>query len=116
MASLAANPVPLSRWRQFSYFGSRLQSAAPHPDHHAIVLGETNSGKPSQGDFEKMARRRFQDPKPSRLGKWWYLLCWQDEFIGGRRLRKRKRIKLAPASMPEREVRKIAAEILRPMN
>jgi len=63
-----------------------------------------------------MARRRFQDPKPSRLGKWWYLLCWQDEFIGGRRLRKRKRIKLAPASMPEREVRKIAAEILRPMN
>ena len=63
-----------------------------------------------------MARRRFQDPKPSRLGKWWYLLCWQDEFIGGRRLRKRKRIKLAPATMPEREVRKIAAEILRPMN
>jgi len=63
-----------------------------------------------------MARRRFQDPKPQRLGKWWYLLCWQDEFEEGRRIRKRKRIKLAPATMPEREVRKIAAEILRPMN
>jgi integrase len=63
-----------------------------------------------------MARRRFQDPKPARLGKWWYLLCWQDEFIGGRRIRKRKRIKLALASMPEREARKIAAEVLRPMN
>jgi len=63
-----------------------------------------------------MARRRFQDPRPKRLGKWWYLLCWQDEFIDGRRIRKRKRLKLAPAIMPEREVQKIAAESLRPMN
>jgi peptide-methionine (R)-S-oxide reductase len=63
-----------------------------------------------------MARRRFQDPKPQRLGKWWYLLTWQDEFIETRRIRKRKRIKLAPASMPEREVRKVAAELLRPLN
>lgn len=63
-----------------------------------------------------MARRRFQDPRPKRLGKWWYLLCWQDEFIDGRRIRKRKRLKLAPATMPEREVQKIAAESLRPMN
>jgi len=63
-----------------------------------------------------MARRRFQDPKPKRVGKWWYLLCRQDEFVNGRRTRKRKRIKLAPATMPEREVRKIAAEVLRPMN
>jgi integrase len=63
-----------------------------------------------------MARRRFQDPKPQRLGKWWYLLTWQDEFKEGRRIRKRKRIKLALATMPEREVRKIAAELLRPLN
>jgi len=63
-----------------------------------------------------MARRRFQDPKPQRLGKWWYLLTWQDEFIEGRRIRKRKRIKLALTTMPEREVRKIAAEMLRPLN
>lgn len=63
-----------------------------------------------------MARRRFQDPSPQRLGRWWYLLTWQDEFQNGRRLRKRKRIKLAPASTPLREVRKIAAEVLRPLN
>jgi integrase len=81
-----------------------------------IVLVETNSGKPSKGEFDRMARRRFQDPKPKRVGKWWYLLCWQDEFIEGRKLRKRKRIKIAPAAMPEREVKKIAAETLRPMN
>ena len=63
-----------------------------------------------------MARRRFQDPKPVRLGKWWYILVWQDEFRDGRRVRKRKREKLAPATMPLREVNKIAAEKLRPVN
>lgn len=63
-----------------------------------------------------MARRRFQDPSPKRVGKWWYLLQWQDEFHNGRRIRKRKRVKLAPATMPEREVRKVAAEHLRPLN
>ena len=63
-----------------------------------------------------MARRRFQAPKPTRVGKWWYLLSWQDEFVNGRRIRRRKRTKLAPATMLEREVRKIAAEVLRPLN
>jgi len=63
-----------------------------------------------------MARRRFQSPEPKREGKWWYLLYWHDEFQNGRRVRKRKREKLAPATMPQREVKKIAAEKLRPMN
>ena len=65
---------------------------------------------------EKMARRRFQDPKPRQKGNWWWLLMWQDEYANEKRTRRRKRIKLAPASTPEREVRKIAAEILRPLN
>jgi integrase len=82
----------------------------------AIVAPEAYSAAPSQGDAEKMARRRFQDPKPKRVGNWWYLLIRQDEIREGRRERRRKRLKLAPATMPEREVRKIAAEILRPMN
>ena len=81
-----------------------------------IVLPEANSGFPLKGDFERMARRRFQDPKPKREGEWWYLLVWEDEFVAGQRTRKRKRKKIAPASMPEREVRKIAAELLRPLN
>ena len=80
------------------------------------IVGEASFGEPSKGDFEKMARRRFQQPKPQRLGHFWYLLYWQDQFQDGRRLRKRKRIKLAPATMPEREVLKIAAEHLRPLN
>jgi integrase len=79
-------------------------------------VAETNFGEPSKGEAEKMARRRFQNPTPKRVGKWWYLLQWQDEFHDGRRIRKRKRVKLAPAAMPEREVKKIAAEHLRPLN
>ena len=75
-----------------------------------MLLGEANPGKPSRGDFESMARRRFQGPEPKREGNWWYLLFWQDEFENGRRVRKRKRMKLAPATMPQREVKKIAAE------
>jgi integrase len=81
-----------------------------------IVPVEANLLAPLRGDFSAMARRRFQDPLPKREGNFWYLLCWQDAFENGVRTRKRQRKKLAPASMPEREVRKIAAEILRPMN
>jgi integrase len=63
-----------------------------------------------------MARRRFQDPVPKRSGRWWYLLFWQDVFANGKNTRKRKRHKLAPADLPEREAKKMAAEFLRPMN
>src|ERR1700722_13165298 len=83
---------------------------------HGNVVTETSIGGLSKGEIEKMARRRFQAPKPKRRGKWWCLLYWQDEFVDGRRIRKRKRINLAPADTPEREVNKIAAEHLRPMN
>jgi len=63
-----------------------------------------------------MARRRFQNPEPFISGNWWYLLVWEDEFVDGKRTRKRKRKRLAPATMGEREVKKIAAELLRPLN
>ena len=61
-----------------------------------------------------MARRRFQAPKPERIGNCWYLRIYQDTGTAG--IRKRQRIKLAPASMPAREVAKIASEMLRPVN
>jgi integrase len=78
---------------------------------------EANFGKPlKQEDFDKVARRRFQDPKPQIKGRFWYIRVWQDVFEGRTLTRKRQRIKLAPASMPEREAKKIAAEVLRPMN
>jgi integrase len=88
----------------------------PQQSNCAIVRVEANSGGPSKGDFERMARRRFQNPRPVRRGEWWILLVWKDHFIAGKHTRKRERIKLAPASMREREVLKVAAEYLRPLN
>lgn len=63
-----------------------------------------------------MAKRRFQDPDLEVVGKWWQIRIYQDEYANGRRIRKRKRVRLAPATMPVREVQKIKAEYLRPMN
>src|SRR6516162_4336735 len=82
----------------------------------AIVLGEANTGTPLKGDFERMARRRFQDPKPFGRGEWWCLHYWRDDLTEGKHRRRKAWAKLAAASMPEREVRKVAAELLRPLN
>ena len=60
-----------------------------------------------------MARRRFQNPKPFREGKFWWLRVWDSNVNGSR---KRQRIKLAPATLPLREVLKVAEEELRPVN
>jgi len=89
---------------------------APVPAGCANVLTEANQTAPLRGDFSAMARRRFQNPNPFREGNWWWINPWQDEFKEGRHHRKRKRMKVAPADVPEREARKIANEILRPMN
>jgi hypothetical protein len=66
--------------------------------------------------MERMARRRHQNPKPIREGLWWYLRVWEYSFVDGKQVRKLKRIKLAEASKKEREVKKIADEIVRPIN
>jgi hypothetical protein len=66
-----------------------------------------------RGDLEAMAKRRFQDPQPEKLGRTWYLRIWEDVYTGGVRTRKRKRIKLADASKGLREVQKLAADKLR---
>ena len=94
------------------------KKAVPDSDVRArgIVVAKANFDEPSKGDTEKMARRRFQAPKPKRHGKWWTILVYRDEFKNGRRIRKRKREKIAPATLPEREVRKMVAEHLRPIN
>ena len=63
-----------------------------------------------------MAKRRYQDPDPEKVGNWWQIRVYRDEYDNGRRVRKRKRIRLAPASMPVREVQKLKAEYLRPLN
>jgi len=64
-----------------------------------IVLGEASFGGPSTGDFESMARRRYQKPKPRTEGRQWVIYYWDDEFTNGERRRKKKRHVLGPATM-----------------
>jgi hypothetical protein len=77
---------------------------------HGIVAAEADFGKPSRGDLEAMPRRRFQNPAPKKKGNWWYVLYWADEFSNGKSPRKRRRLKLTPGDIPEREATKMAAE------
>lgn len=81
-----------------------------------IVRPKVDLDEPSNGDFDKMARRRFQNPKPRKEGKQWVLYYWADVFEQGKRNRKKKRQVLAPVTMKAREVQKVASEFLRPMN
>jgi len=80
------------------------------------IVSKANSGNPPKGDFERMARRRFQNPKPKRRGEWWTLRVWKTTSTNGQLKRTRERVRLAPATMSVREVQKVAAEYLRPLN
>lgn len=102
----------------------------PSPDHNSdcnhdysgiirdTVRGKANTDALSthREELEKMARRRFQDPQPEKLGRAWYIRVWEDVYTGGVRTRKRKRIKLAAADKGLREVQKLAADRLRKLN
>jgi hypothetical protein len=49
-----------------------------------------------QQHYEAMARRRFQDPRPKRRGKWWTIQVRRDQFVGGQLQRKKTRVRIAP--------------------
>jgi integrase len=87
---------------------------------HIEASGRANlapeAASASREEFERMARRRFQQPKPELWRNHWWLRVWQDQMIGGTLQRKRVRIKLGPATMLAREAAKVAAEYLRPVN
>lgn len=57
-----------------------------------------------------------QDPKPFREGNWWWITPRKDEFVDGKLHRVRTRMKVCSSDIAEREARKMAAELLRPMN
>jgi len=92
------------------------KSLVTAPPERVIVAPEANPGLPLKGDFERMARRRFQNPKPVRRGQWWTLRVWKDTFTEGKHHRTRERIRLAPATMGVREAQKLVDEYLRPLN
>jgi len=94
-----------------------LKSRVPIATDDVIVSsGEANPGLPLMEAMERMAKRRFQDPKPFREGRWWWLKVRVDEYVNGKIARRQKRMKIAEATMSAAEARKVAAEMLRPIN
>ena len=86
-------------------------------DDVAKIRTPANIGAPiSPQEMERMAKRRFQNPQPQRRGAWWTMRVWRDEFVDGKHARKQQRVRLAAATLPEREVKKVATEYLRPLN
>ena len=82
-------------------------------DDVAIIRTPANIGAPiSPQEMERMAKRRFQNPQPQRRGAWWTMRVWRDEFVDGKHARKQQRVRLAAATLPEREVKKVATEYL----
>jgi hypothetical protein len=79
----------------------------------SATLTAANSCIVPRKDFEAVARRRFQNPKPKKIGNWWWTTPWADTWIDGKICRKRQRTKVAPAETGVREVQKIAAELMR---
>jgi hypothetical protein len=83
-------------------------NTVPTPSSRGVIVVEANFDRPSpRGELEAMARRRYQDPEPEMVGNWWQIRVYRDEYVNGRRVRKRKRVRLAPASLPVREVQKL---------
>jgi hypothetical protein len=92
-------------------------SLAHPPEACVNVAAKANTGAGASVEaYAQMARRRFQTPAPKRRGEWWTIRVRRDTFESGKHRRVFKRVRLAPATMSEREVRKIAAEYLRPLN
>ena len=96
----------------------RFEESECHPPTSscAIVPFKADTGASLRGDFERMARRRFQQPTPVKRGKWWTLRVWKDTFIEGKLTRIRERVRLAPATLGEREVLKRVQKHLEPIN
>jgi integrase len=90
--------------------------AQDNEGNYGKLSSEAIPGGLSKGEIESMARRRCQNPKPKKEGNKWVLYYWIDVFENGKRRRKKKREPIGPATMPEREARKIALEHLRPIN
>jgi integrase len=77
---------------------------------------QAKTGAPETEVFERMARRRFQNPTPRLRGNWWVIDIRRDVFVAGQHKRVQAPVRIAPAEKSFREAEKIAAEYMRPLN
>jgi len=88
-------------------------SAFGAPD---TIRHQANTGVPSLEAIDQMSRRRHQDPKLEKHGKFWTIIIRKDEFVDGKPVRRRTRVRIAPLATPMRQVLKMKDEYLSPIN
>lgn len=87
-----------------------------HSAHAASLRAEAGASVPIT-TWERMARKRYQDPRPKKRGLWWVIRYRQDEIVGGKLKRIRKEVRLGLVSEhSEKDARRLASEHLRPLN
>jgi len=63
-----------------------------------------------------MARRRYQKPTPKRRGQQWTILIREDVSQNGQRIRRVRRVPLAPTAVNKREAERLRDEYLEAVN
>ena len=83
-----------------------------------ILRAEQNRSGPSHqgGGFQKMARRRYQKPRPQKRGKQWTILVREEVVDDGQRKRKVKRVPLGPASLTRAQAERLRDDYLAAIN
>jgi len=80
------------------------------------IRRQANTGVPSLEAIDQMSRRRHQNPKLEKHGKFWTIIVRKDEFVDGKSVRRRTRARIAPVTTPVRQALKMKDEYLRPIN
>jgi integrase len=75
-----------------------------------------NEPSPQGGGFEKMARRRYQKPTPTKRGNQWTLLVREETVANGQRIRKVSRIPLGPATLTRAQAERLRDDYLAGIN
>src|SRR4029077_9671117 len=75
-----------------------------------------NEPSPQGGGFEKMARRRYQKPRPQKRGNQWTILVREDVIEHGQRERKVRRVPLGPSTLTRAETERLRDDYLATIN
>ena len=102
---------------------TRKNASGDHPtdivgSRCAILLSEQTRRGPSAtgGDFQRMARRRYQKPTPKRRGSRWTILVREDVEQNGQRKRRVKRVPIGPTTRTKAEAERLRDDYLTKLN
>jgi len=96
---------------------SASRIAPPASDYDTLPIEQIrNEPSPQGGGYEKMARRRYQKPRPQKRGNQWTILVREDVIEHGQRERKVRRVPLGPSTLTRAETERLRDDYLATIN